>query len=46
LKTIASLLLLLPSFSFANTGQDLTNQPVGFMVLAIFVDNLCNFVDK
>ncbi|HRH91277.1 MAG TPA: sodium:proton antiporter NhaD [Agitococcus sp.] len=37
MKTIASLLLLLPSFSFANTGQDLTNQPVGFMVLAIFV---------
>ena len=34
---LASASLGLPSLCFANTGQDFTHQPLGFIVLAIFI---------
>ena len=38
MKKISSLLfLLLPSLCYANNAHDLSHQPVGFMVLAIFI---------
>jgi len=38
LKRLSSfLMLLLPSLSYASTGNDFSHQPVGFIVLALFV---------